>query len=74
MEFLKEQKNIDVKIQFTDIVYKGKTDLDGIADVILRCDVQRQNDGVIVIAKKFMHSSKLSEFPKELRIPAEDCK
>ncbi|WP_413585013.1 hypothetical protein [Bdellovibrio sp. HCB274] len=74
MEILKEQKNIDVKIQFTDIVYKGKTDLEGIMDALIRCDVHRANDGVIVTARKFMISSKLSEFPKELRIPDADCK
>lgn len=74
MELLKEQKNISLKVQFNNIYYSTKTDLEGIADLIFRCDSQRQNDGVMVTARKHMESSKLSEFPKELRIPADDCK
>lgn len=74
LEILKEQKNMETQIRFANIYYKSKTDMDGILDVIFRCDSARKDDGVIISLKKHMHSSKLIEVPGELRIPEADCK
>lgn len=74
LELLKEQKNLTVKVQFNNTYYNPKTDLEGVLDLIFKCDSHRQNDGVMVTARKHMESSKLSEFPKEIRIPSDDCK
>lgn len=66
--------NQQAQLRFSEIYYKEKTDVDGVLDILFRCDSYRPDDPVNLMFKKFMYSSKLSEFVKEIRIPEPDCK